>query len=379
MSWKNGQNHSFKSSRLINFVHSATVHMEMARMMASPHFRSTYPINTVDLMLMVPTERRVVPQSYAHSNYFRLLVDCLIFLNAFVRKTIAKMLDAPRARSMARYYIDTFGLIHGVSSTLPLINVAEYVFRLSLTIYSSIYSTQICMMYMQYASVISQPAFVTVNDVAHSDLPVYCLSNTMLGFENEFQLPYTNDCRASTADIRAQPIDGMQALDLVDINKKRLGFLISMDRWRGLREMLWHQVTTDDMPYRVIRKPVGQQYQTLSTSLFDRNVTVYERYLRRFEEHGFLQFFSTRQDRILYARFLMEQREFERVRDQRFQIYAPIRMTDLQMVFGTMYFTWTTSTFIFVVECTWARFCRRYNWRVTDRWRFLRLHNWWFT
>lgn len=302
-------------------------------------------------MLIVPYEHPDPMSAYTHSVFMADVVNLLIVLNGIVRKCISLILHPKQTRSIFYYFMDTFRIVHGGSSEMPLRNASEYVFRFVLSVMSTFYSSTICILFMQYVYIVNGPVFGTVADVQHADLPLFCVETGQPGLAAS--LTHYPDCMSSyAAPTNALDADGTLIRDLLHANDNanRTVYLTSEDRINWLRDILNSDADSDGIAYRVLSKPVTHQLQTFAVSMFNRNVSLYERYVHRAAEHGFLQYLSERNKRVNYAQYVTEQREFGQTRAEQMGLYAPMRVDDFLSSFLNFYFMWICAAIVCAIE-----------------------------
>lgn len=345
----------------------------MTQHIGTPNFLLTYPVNMLDMMLIVPYELPDPLSALTHSVFIAVIVDILIVFNGFVRKCIALILNRQYARSVVYYVLDTFRIVHGGPSEMPLRNISEYGFRFMLSVLSTFYSTTICMLYMQYMYLVKTPIYATLADVQRADLPLICLETGQFG--QATSLPYQPVCMRSFA----APQNGLQAdgtlvrhLLRANVDANQTAYLTSDGRIDWLRDILGNGGGV----YRVLMRPVTRQYQTFAVSMFNGNVALYEHLLQRAAEHGFLEYLMERDLRVNYAQYLFEAHEFEQDREEQTILYAPMRIEDFRSSILTFYFMWITAAIVCVLERL------TYGWSVGDvlnmgrRWIAPRLMRW---
>lgn len=148
--------------------------MDLTRYLNTPNFLATYPIHKVDQLLLVPDERRGAASALTNTVGTIHIIEGLILLNAAVRRLIAYILNANQARSIFYYFLDTFRVMHGITSELTLQNAGEYVFRYVLSVFSLFYSSTLSTLFMQFVYDQNKPVFGSVANVARAALPVFC-------------------------------------------------------------------------------------------------------------------------------------------------------------------------------------------------------------
>lgn len=153
-------------------------------------------------------------------------------------------------------------------------------------------------------------------------------------------------------------------VDWLHRDRRRIAAMIAEENGRFLYDCLWlDDAAGADTPYRMLRQPIGHVYQRMAASMFDPNVAVYERLMRRAAEHGFLRYFKQRDERINHRLFVAEhqQRDKSASSGDEAIVYRALRMSDLQMAFATLTMIWTVGSVVCVVEC-----CTM-GWRVWQR------------
>lgn len=271
--------------------YSISTDLDLSRYPNTPHFYYTYPLQMIELMLIVPNEYRSIGSAYTNSAGYTYLIDLLMLTNAVVRKIIALIVNPQHARSILYYFFDTYRLMHGISSSLPLRNAAEYVFRLTLSQFSIVYSTTLCMLYIQYVYDINRQQFGSIADVVRAELPVYCNDNMAK------QSPFEIACLLRPGGQPMRNVNVTTGLQWL-ATAPRVALLTSTERVRWLQQEIWADVAQMDWPYRVLPRKAGQVYRTYAVSLFDPMGGRYERLLQRAGEHGFLEHFAERNRQV---------------------------------------------------------------------------------
>lgn len=324
------------------------MHVAIQRHYYGSNYRATYPINAVDLVLVVPDESSNSAEAYAQTVVWSYAIYALMFLNAIVRKCGAHLRNRDEAHSILYYFFDTFRLIHGNPSKTFLHNAAEYISRVSLSFFSTIYSATLCLLYLQYVYDLNQPEFDSVADVERHQLPLYCSTRYSPTFSPRL-LPYEVICKTTFGERQPSEVDIAPILDWMR-ERRRLAFFSTVDHVRDMLKVLYENESLKRAPYRVLSRPIRQQYQMAQASQFDQNVSLYELYMRRADEHGFLRYFRERNRRIHYDLYMIEQQAIGRDRDVRLQIYRQLRLEDLQMVFETLAFMLAFGVVIWLLE-----------------------------
>lgn len=271
----------------------------MCRHPNTPHYYNTYPVNMIDLVMIVPNAFRSAGSAYTNNVASTYIIDMLLLANAVARKLIAMLLNPRHARSVLYYFFDSYRMMHGVSSVLPLRNAPEYWFRLLLPLFSIFYSTTLSLLFMQYVYDINRQEFGSVEDVVRADLPVYC--QEYLANNVPTPGPFESDCLLRLGDKALRDIDGVTAVRYFLVepgSAPRVAMLTSAERMRWIEQLLWHDRRPADRPFRMLQRVVGQQYRTFALSLFDPLGQRYEGMLRRAGEHGFLQYFAERNRQV---------------------------------------------------------------------------------
>lgn len=228
---------------------NARADLETLRHPTTPHFHATYPVATIDLVLVVPNENRPMGAAYADTVGFSNMLDLLLLGHAFVRKAMAVWVRPRGARSTVAYFMDNYRLAHGLSSEMPLLHAGEYIFRLSLSLFATVYASTLCMLYIEFVYDLSRQRYGSVQDVRGAQLPVYCgaMTRTLQGGG-----PFEADCLLSVRV--GEPMRGLNADEAVRCLRRtqpeRLALLTSAERMRWIQQIFWLGRRPEEKPYR---------------------------------------------------------------------------------------------------------------------------------